>query len=162
MSLHIIHLLVLLILNPAQKDQIPNKQEAEEMLSRHNHWRAEVGVEPLEWSDDLAKSAAKWAKKLKADKCGFYHSDDSYGENIWKGTSGYYSITQVVDSWGEEIEDYNYKTNKCKVGRACGHYTQIVWRDTKKVGCAQIECDGMTTWVCQYDPPGNWVGEKPY
>ena len=44
----------------------------------------------------------------------------------------------------------------------CGHYTQIVWETTQKVGCAKIQCDGFDLWVCNYDPPGNWVGEKPY
>ncbi len=145
-----------------QKDAIPSKSEAKEMLDRHNHWRTEVGVPPLEWSDELAKSALDWAKKLKADKCGFYHSSVGLGENIWKGTAGYYSITAVVDAWASEKADYNYKTNKCKAGKMCGHYTQIVWSTTKKVGCAKIECNGTTTWVCQYDPPGNWVGKKPY
>ena len=85
-----------------------------------------------------------------------------HGENLWKGTTGYYTVGDAVDSWGNEKEFYNYNKNKCKSGEVCGHYTQIVWANTTKVGCAKMECDGFTTWVCEYDPPGNWVGEKPY
>ena len=146
----------------SQQDQTPTKAEIESMMKSHNKWRAEVGVGPLEWSDELSRSALDWAKKLRDDNCGFYHSDVNYGENIWKGTSGFFSVEDVVNAWGSEKADYNYKTNKCKPGKACGHYTQIVWKNTTKVGCAKIECNGTTTWVCQYDPPGNWIGQKPY
>jgi len=76
------------------------------------------------------------------------------------GTTGFYNPKDVVDSWGNEIENYNYEDNSCS--GVCGHYTQIVWATTKKVGCAKIKCDGNDIWVCNYDPPGNWVGQKPY
>jgi hypothetical protein len=44
------------------------------------------------------------------------------------------------------------------------HYTQMVWRDTKEVGCG-IERGGghpFMVLVCRYSPPGNWEGQKPY
>ncbi len=137
-------------------------EEIEQILKRHNHWRAEVGVAPLQWSDELAGIAEKWARSLKKDDCGFYHSDYGFGENLWKGTTGYYTVGDAIDSWAGEKSDYNYRKNKCKAGAMCGHYTQVVWATTTMVGCAQIECDGYTILVCEYDPPGNWVGEKPY
>lgn len=55
--------------------------------------------------------------------------------------------------------------------KQCGHYTQIVWRNTTHVGCATKVCDknspfqGFTRWqfwVCNYSPPGNFVGQRPY
>ncbi len=138
--------------------------EIDELLESHNYWRADVGVnEKLEWSDDMAKLAADWARQLKRDNCGFEHRpNNKFGENLFKGTTGYYSPKDVVDAWASEKADYNYQRNKCKTGKVCGHYTQIVWKTTTKVGCAKIECDGYNLWVCNYDPPGNWVGEKPY
>lgn len=145
------------------QDGIPSKEEIDILLERHNDWRARVGVAPLAWSDEVAKSAYDWAKKLKRDNCGFYHSDSDYGENLWMGTTGYYTVADVVESWCSEIEDYDYDKNKCKPGKMCGHYTQVVWNTTTQVGCASIQdCDGNTLWVCQYNPPGNWVGKKPY
>ncbi|MEO9870411.1 CAP domain-containing protein [Ekhidna sp.] len=139
-------------------------EEINMILDRHNYWRADVGVnEKLEWSDEMAALAADWAKKLKRKKCGWEHRpDNKFGENLFKGTAGVFDAAYVVDAWASEKADYNYKRNKCKSGKMCGHYTQMVWQTTKKVGCAKIECDGMDIWVCNYDPPGNWVGKKPY
>ncbi|MEO1255388.1 MAG: CAP domain-containing protein [Bacteroidota bacterium] len=141
-----------------------SEEEIEVILERHNYWRADVGiVEKLEWSNEMAELAADWAKKLKKKGCAFEHrTDNKFGENLFKGTSGAFDAKYVVDAWASEKEDYNYNRNKCKSGKMCGHYTQIVWQNTKKVGCAKIVCDGMDIWVCNYDPPGNWVGEKPY
>lgn len=141
----------------------PNLTQSEiaEVVKVHNEWRSKVNVPPLVWDDGLAKTALKWAQQLKKEGCAFKHSrTKGLGENLFMGTSGYYSPTDVVNSWGEEIKDYNYKTNSCS--GVCGHYTQVVWKTTKRVGCAKIECDGMDIWVCNYDPPGNWIGRKPY
>lgn len=142
---------------------IPDAAVQQALVERHNYWRSEVGVEPLQWSDNLAASAYEWALTLQKDDCGFYHSEVSYGENLWMGTTGFFTPTDAIDSWASEKEDYNYEKNSCNKGKVCGHYTQIVWATTTQVGCASIEdCDGMTLWVCQYNPPGNWVGKKPY
>lgn len=137
-------------------------EEIEIILERHNYWRNDVSVDNLMWSNELASVAGKWAKALKKDKCGFYHSDFGFGENLWKGTSGAFSIEEVIDSWASEKKDYDYKNNKCNPGTMCGHYTQMIWETTSKVGCAKITCDDSTIWVCEYDPPGNWIDKKPY
>lgn len=139
-------------------------EEIQLILDRHNYWRSEVGLqEKLIWSEEMAALASDWAKKLKKKGCGFEHRpDNKYGENLFKGTSGAFDAAYVVDAWASEKSDYNYDNNKCDPGKVCGHYTQIVWQNTKKVGCAKITCEGMDVWVCNYDPPGNWVRQKPY
>lgn len=46
----------------------------------------------------------------------------------------------------------------------CGHYTQIVWRATLKLGCAISHCPGQAfpnAIVCNYGPGGN-PGGRPY
>lgn len=165
MKLFIISIFLLAISGIAPKNQSkPTKEEIEILLERHNYWRADVGVhEKLEWSDELANLAADWALQLKRNNCGFEHRpNNQFGENLFKGTTGYYGPAEAVDAWASEKEDYHYEKNKCKPGKVCGHYTQIVWSTTKKVGCTKIACDGFDIWVCNYDPPGNWVGQKPY
>jgi pathogenesis-related protein 1 len=157
----IVFLLAIIHTSNGQTAMVASMDEAQILLETHNHWRSEVGVPPLNWSDKLSKSALEWAISLEK-KCEFKHSKSDFGENLWKGTTGAFSTSSVVNSWASEKDDYSYAKNKCKTGRVCGHYTQIVWKTTTKVGCAKMMCDGMTTWVCQYDPPGNWVGEKPY
>jgi pathogenesis-related protein 1 len=144
----------------AQNAHLPNAEQIQQLLAEHNKYRKEVSVPPLVWSESLSKEAYKWAQSLKKNRCGFYHSKTNYGENLWKGTTGYYSIADVIKSWGSEKKDYNYTNNSCK--GVCGHYTQMVWKNTTEVGCAAIECNGMTLWVCNYNPPGNYRGQKPY
>lgn len=162
----IFSILSLILLSPTiTEDQTsPTKEEIRIILERHNYWRADVGItKKLEWSDEMAELAADWAKQLKENGCGFKHRpNNKFGENLFKGTAGAYSAAYVIDAWGEEKSDYDYDSNTCESGKMCGHYTQIIWETTTKVGCAKITCDGMDTWVCNYDPPGNWVGEKPY
>lgn len=156
--------LLFLSSTPATDQTALSEEEIASLLERHNYWRKDVGVtEKLVWSYEMAALAADWARTLKKKGCGFEHRpNNNYGENLFKGTTGHFDAAYVVDAWGSEKEFYNYNKNNCKKGEMCGHYTQIVWKTTKKVGCAKIVCDGMDIWVCNYDPPGNWVGEKPY
>jgi hypothetical protein len=86
------------------------------------------------------------------------------GENIFGASSGA-SAHQAVQSWGGEGASYNYASNSCAAGQICGHYTQIVWRDTTHVGCALHDCPGLrygSTIVCDYGPGGNIDGQRPY
>lgn len=160
------YIFILLLLTGVAPKENPDhnlsNEEIKILTDVHNQWREEVGVPPLEWSDTLAQAAAKWALELKKQNCAFKHSRTKYGENLFTGTAGFYDANYVVNAWGGEKKDYNYQKNDCKPGKMCGHYTQIVWKSTKKVGCAKIECDGRTTWVCEYYPAGNYVGRKPY
>ena len=144
----------------------------------HNKWRAEVGVtEKLSYSPELEVSAQAWADNLKkTNRCKMRHSkgEGNYGENIYWASSLSWSdgrkelqhVTpkQVVDGWGSEKADYDYENNSCTPGKMCGHYTQMVWRSTTSVGCAVAVCEDtqQQVWVCQYQPAGNWVGNKPY
>ncbi|WZZ21497.1 hypothetical protein YC2023_122884 [Brassica napus] len=68
----------------------------------------------------------------------------------------------AVHSWIVEGSSYNFNTNSCDGSEMCGHYTQIVWRDTKKLECASVVCEnGAGVFItCNYDPPGNYVGRE--
>ena len=136
----------------------------EKFLERHNYYREQVGVPPLEWSDELADYAKEWADKLKKN-CKMQHrSEDTYGENIYWNMSPSTEYN-VVDYWASEEEYFNHKKPICerkKIG-VYGHYTQIIWRETTHVGAAVVTCsNGSQIWVSNYDPAGNWVGEKVY
>ena len=131
-----------------------------DMLARHNAVRARVGMPPLAWSDRLAAYAQDWADTLLARNQFVHRPNPAYGENLFEITGAAASPQQVVDAWAEESRNYDYTSNRC-AGK-CGHYTQIVWRDTKRVGCAVARGRGRDVWVCNYDPPGNWVGKRPY
>jgi hypothetical protein len=149
--------------------------QRQDMLAAHNRWRSRVGVPALSWSGDLAASAARWAAHLgRGTACEMVHSDNlEIGENIYwasaiQWSDGRTSVQDVaasfvVDVWGRESADYQPATNTCRAGKTCGHYTQIVWKTTREVGCALRVCDAKDqVWVCQYLPTGNYVGVRPY
>jgi pathogenesis-related protein 1 len=139
------------------------------MVAAHNRWRGEVGVPGLKWSDELAAKAQAWAKHLAASNCTTEHSGP--GENIYKaapmvwtdGRREVWSVTapQVVDFWGNESNQWDNATGRCS--GVCGHYTQVVWKGSTEVGCGMAVCGNKgQIWVCNYDPAGNVVGQKPY
>lgn len=147
------------------------KVDASAMTSAHNQWRSKTRVPALKWSATLASSAQRWATQLARSGCTMKHSTTSYGENIfWAGPLSYSNGTtefqeiidrNVVDAWGDEVENYDYARNSCH--GVCGHYTQVVWKSTREVGCGMAVCsDKGQIWVCQYDPRGNVIGQKPY
>jgi uncharacterized protein YkwD len=134
----------------------------QQILDAHNQWRKRYNVPALTWSPQLATYAQDWANRLlREDK--FEHRQNSrYGENLAWASGQQVSPQQVVNMWGNEVKDYTYATNSCKPGKVCGHYTQIVWRNTKQVGCGVARSNGKEIWVCNYNPPGNYIGQKPY
>ncbi|MEP5614197.1 MAG: pathogenesis-related family 1 protein [Cyclobacteriaceae bacterium] len=163
-SLALISVSIVLLSSSCSSDESAQEEineVAQAFLEAHNTYRAAVGIEGLTWSDELAASATEWAEEL-ASNCTFQHSSGSYGENLWKGTSGAFAIEDVVESWGSEKQHYNYDNNSCDDGEVCGHYTQVVWEATTEVGCGMVTCDGYDVWVCQYAPQGNIIGQKPY
>jgi hypothetical protein len=145
--------------------------EQREWVTAHNAVRAAAMPAPspalaeVHWSDSAAALAADWAAR-----CEFNHRDpNTLGENLFASTAAR-SPTQIVNDWAAEKANYTYATNSCALGKQCGHYTQIVWRKSTGIGCAQQRCTTNSPWgsgswvlvVCNYDPAGNYVGQSPY
>ncbi|KAJ8472237.1 hypothetical protein OPV22_026580 [Ensete ventricosum] len=133
-----------------------------EFVASHNAARREVGVPPLTWDAKLARFAKAYANQRR-ENCELVHSSGyTYGENIFWGQGRRWAIPDAVGKWVEEKQWYHHNTNSCS-GPECTHYTQIVWRTTQRLGCAKIICNsGDTFIVCEYYPPGNYVGARPY
>jgi hypothetical protein len=142
------------------------------ILAAHNTVRAAKGLKPLTWDPALAKIAHDWVVQCvdtkaptglvdhNANRSSTY--PEYVGENIY-ASSGTATGPAAVNSWKSEEANYNYAANTCSAD--CGHYTQIVWAKTTKVGCALYKCTGLTyssTVVCDYAPGGNINGQKPY
>ncbi|WP_321471235.1 CAP domain-containing protein [uncultured Paludibaculum sp.] len=132
------------------------------MLAAHNAVRTRVHVPPLVWSTELEALARQWSRSLITSGQFRHRPAGRLGENLFEIDGQRASPAFVVDSWASEAKDFDLRSNTCRAGAACGHYTQIVWRTTRKVGCAAGRRGPREVWVCYYDPPGNWVGEKPY
>jgi uncharacterized protein YkwD len=133
---------------------------ADQMLVAHNAARAAVKTKPLVWSDKLAVAAQNWANGLITRQGLSHQKKSKYGENMFEMVGARAAPEEVVKRWTGESEGYDYKTNRCR--SACGHYTQVIWRDTKELGCAVARRGNREVWVCEYSPPGNYVGERPY
>lgn len=102
-------------------------------------------------------------KILKQVKHSFPEDGFKLGENIYWGSGSTWTPNDAVKAWADEEKYYTYATNTCASGQQCGHYTQIVWRNTRKIGCARVVCDtGDVFMTCNYDPVGNYVGQRPY
>jgi pathogenesis-related protein 1 len=142
------------------------------ITAAHNRVREQVGVPPLRWSADLAASARRWANACVDQAAPFGMIDHSpsqpgkapVGENLYATTAPRVDPLAAVAGWADEARDYDYARNACR-GPMCGHYTQVVWRTTREVGCAVGSCPGLrfrSTLVCHYAPAGNIVGQRPY
>lgn len=137
--------------------------EAQGMLDAHNSWRAAVGVPPLVWSANVAAYQQNWMNRLAGSACSLQHNSASpYGENLFAGTLGHYDTGSAVASWASEKSLYRGEAITSTNYRQFGHYTQMVWRNTRELGCAKASCGDTLLVGCGYAPPGNVVGERAY
>ena len=149
--------------------QHPDENFEERLLTSHNLERAAMGVSPLNWDDDLARGAESWANHLAATGK-FEHSPDRpgdplQGENIWGGTPDAFAPERMVGLWIAEKANFKPGTfpfnSKTDAVQDVSHYTQLIWRDTTRVGCALSEGESEEILVCRYSSPGNVVGKRP-
>ncbi|KAJ6751093.1 hypothetical protein OIU85_001602 [Salix viminalis] len=155
-ALAIISLISLAIVHHAHAQDSP-----QDFLDAHNTARTTVGVGSMIWDDTVAAFALSYISGLTSS-CILEHSaGSSYGENL-AGGSADLAGTAAVEMWVAERANYDYNSNSC-VGGECLHYTQVVWRKSVRLGCAKVTCDnGATIISCNYDPQGNFNGERPY
>lgn len=141
---------------------------ASEFLNAHNQARATVRVGPLKWSELLAKAASQLVR-YQRDKavCRTANLDgiEFGGNQFWGGGMvGRWTPRMAVDSWVDNKKYYNYAKNSCMPNQKCGTYTQVVWRNSTELGCSQAWCikEKSILIICFYNPPGNYIGERPY
>jgi pathogenesis-related protein 1 len=133
------------------------------ILAYHNKVRTDVGVGPLRWSAGLASYAQEWADHLADTTCKMAHrSEHKYGENLFQGTAGHFSAEDAAKAWETEKKDYGGGALTPTNWHPAGHYTQMVWRETTAFGCGEALCRNTLIVACNYDPPGNVLGRKPY
>jgi hypothetical protein len=144
-------------------------QLPQRLLAAHNRERLATGVPALAWDEALAADAQVWAAHL-ARTGRFEHSPaDSadpnvQGENLWAGTPGAWSPEEMVGYWIAEKRDYKPgifpAVSKSGDLDQVGHYTQVVWRTTARVGCAMARSAREDILVCRYSEGGNVIGEQ--
>lgn len=131
--------------------------EISEILEAHNNARADVNLPALGWSCKLAALAQEWANRGVFE----HHTNFEFGENIASNESADASPVSNIRNWLSEKPLWDNAGAKCQTGKACYHYTQIVWKDTTEFGCGisrRATGKSKVLLVCNYNPPGNFPG----
>ncbi|NXR12512.1 PI16 inhibitor, partial [Semnornis frantzii] len=146
-------------------------EEKKIILDEHNRYRSQVSPPAVDmlkmsWDTELEAFAQAYA-----EKCIWDHNKERgrRGENLFAMAPSL-DLHFAVEDWNGEEKYYNLSTSTCVPGQMCGHYTQVVWASTHQIGCGAkfcekidgIETEGMHLLVCNYYPPGNMKGRKPY
>ena len=156
----------------AQREPIDNRMSdamAARMLDAHNRERKRLGLPRLKWNRALEREAKQWGHEI-ARRGRLEHADQktrgTTGENLWMGGQGQWDAITGIDMMIDEKRYYRHgnfpEISSTGKWADVAHYTQIVWRDTKEVGCSVVNDRGWDVLVCRYWPAGNVWGQKAY
>ncbi|XP_051952825.1 GLIPR1-like protein 1 [Xyrauchen texanus] len=128
----------------------------------------------MSWDNELAKGARDRARHCRASYnpmlAHFGHPLLGWmGENIWLGVPfSAFSVENAIQRWSREGA-YSYRNSNCS--RLCGHYAQLMWSTSFKLGCAVNVCTKgiknfsshpeSTIFVCNYGDTGHVHGITP-
>ncbi|KAK3593727.1 hypothetical protein CHS0354_013625 [Potamilus streckersoni] len=136
----------------------------DDAVKSHNEYRKLHGVGPLKHAKDLSEFAQKWAEHLAATNS-FQHSDCTHkgeriGENIackWSSSGADYTGKEAADQWYSEISKHDFTKEPRSLGS--GHFTQMIWKESKEMGIGKAKTSGGKVIVVgSYRPAGNLVG----
>ncbi|KAL5007823.1 hypothetical protein ScPMuIL_016629 [Solemya velum] len=132
------------------------------IVEEHNRYRSAVqptatNMMKMSWDDEVAHIAQVWAEtcQFEHDKSRAIPGRFSVGQNLAKGQRTW---EQAMSDWHSEIKDFEYGTRSNRVG----HFTQMVWASSIKIGCGYAECGTDRMFVCNYGPAGNVNGQQPF
>uniref|UniRef100_A0A8C8RZF0 ShKT domain-containing protein n=1 Tax=Pelusios castaneus TaxID=367368 RepID=A0A8C8RZF0_9SAUR len=149
--------------NPARQMEIVNKHNA----LRRGVMPTASNMLRMEWNPAAARNAQNWA-----NRCILSHSPpgirktSNCGENLFMSTAPR-SWSDAIQAWYSEERDFQYGVGATRPGAAIGHYTQVVWYNSYRIGCAIAFCPQRFYkyfYVCHYCPPGNYPNlmKTPY
>merc|ERR1712151_678926 len=134
----------------------PSSATLRAVLDQHNLYRCLHGVNALTWDDAIAANAQQHATSTGGTMVHSTYASrqgvggfGNVGENLASGVTD----AGAVDMWYNEVRFTNGGLQNAYSDQT-GHYTQVVWRDTSRLGCG---IQG-TLLVCQYGAGGNMRG----
>lgn len=148
------------------KLQIRKRSSVDESacLEAHNAKRDLHSASPLTWDGNLASKAQAWANHLASIGSMQHDPNADEGENLFVSYSSephWSSCQDAVEEWYAEIKDYDF--NDPRFSSKTGHFTQVVWKATTKLGVAKATAHHggfyVTYIVARYSPPGNYQGQ---
>jgi hypothetical protein len=147
---------------PASPPSVADRRDL--LLAMHNQVRLRFAAPPLQWDANLADGAARWAARI-GDSGVLEHSGvEDMGENLWMGSADRYAIDAMVGAWAEEQRFFQAgrfpDISRSGDWSDVGHFTQMIWPDTRSVGCGFYHGRIWDVLVCRYSPAGNVIGEQ--
>lgn len=135
----------------------------EEVLKAHNDYRKTHAASTLQWDATLADWASKCAEECSKKKimvhCKHKQVEGApydMGQNIYMYKGPFpANAVRAVDTWYEEVHMHNFRKDAPQ--KNTGHFTQVVWKGTTKVGMARSKCGEFI--VANYSPAGNVIGQ---
>ena len=131
-----------------------------EILSDHNYHRKRHQVDTLVRNSEIEKVAQTYSEHL-AEIGNMQHSqNEKYGENLYycMSSAGICVTGQKASqSWYNEVKQYNFADPKFTSGT--GHFTQLVWKASKQIGCGAACKNNKCFVTCNYYPRGNYLGQ---
>ena len=148
-----------------QSYYVEQKNYEEICLEIHNKKRDIHGSPLLEINEQLCDLAKKCAVKLSKneDKINYIYKDVFLGQNIYIYKGNNFRIRNIFNEWYKEINNYNFEQPGFTIDSS--HFTQIVWKETTKVGCgAALKDDDEKTYkvVCYYYKAGNILNPEKF
>jgi len=143
-------------------------------IKKHNELRKKHHVDDLIINKELITIAQKHAEKIAKSKQ-FQHSNKKdrelkdhkgewVGENIyynWSSARPSYESGNASQSWYDEIKDYDFKKGGSSNGGVVGHFTQVVWKNTKEAGFGLAFNNNNECYVVgNYYPGGNFNNQE--
>lgn len=135
--------------------------EKRSILQKHNEYRSQYSCPELTINSNLCSYAQERANTIAESEIFAHDSENPYGENLWAAYGSNIDNTSCVDTWMDEEQYYDYDKNNWV--EKSGHFSQVLWSDTKRIGIGQqYGNNGYSYVVCVYDPPGNILNQRPF
>uniref|UniRef100_A0A3Q4GMT0 Cysteine-rich secretory protein 1-like n=1 Tax=Neolamprologus brichardi TaxID=32507 RepID=A0A3Q4GMT0_NEOBR len=134
-----------------------------EIVDVHNAFRRAVQPSASDMLIMVSRAFNSNSECGSTSRCHVSHCQKGYhlGENLFYSSS-LMSWTDVINAWHSEVEHYNYPTGSTN-GKSIGHYTQVIWNSSYKVGCGATLCpNNIYYYGCHYYRAGNFRRWPPY
>ena len=141
-----------------ETDELANFRKV--ALIKHNELRGKHGSPELKLNKTLNMMAQEYAEKLFVCK-----GNNIFPKNIYNNTIIGENILlcktltpeEICEKWYNEKNKYDFNLNKYQ--KDSGHFSQLIWKDSKEIGFGFKSDSEICCAVAYYYPAGNILGE---
>lgn len=144
------------------RPQTVNEQNYTEYI---NLIRSKHCTPPVKYNPNITKQAQHWANTLQVN---MIHSKTGYGENIARfgvyqqtdKRNDWMYVKRAIDMWYDEYKFYDYQNPGYQ--DSTGHFTMLLWVNTKEVGVGINYQPPFVFVVMNFYPPGNYNSQTEF